>query len=102
MPQVPLPYPADIMIRERAILINVEAIRMIITKDLVPTSHAPKRMHAGPVSHIGVSSCRVLCGSEHKQGRCLLPLRQWCSASLTRPTTRGPCAGSFQPRRTTS
>lgn len=38
MLQVPLPYPADIMIRERAILINIEAIRMIITKDLVPAN----------------------------------------------------------------
>lgn len=48
MPQVPLPYPADIMIRERAILINVEAIRMIITKDLVQTLPLPACLRAMP------------------------------------------------------
>ena len=34
-PQVPIPYPSDIMVRERTILINLEAIRLIITKDQV-------------------------------------------------------------------
>ncbi|KAK9908365.1 hypothetical protein WJX75_006762 [Coccomyxa subellipsoidea] len=32
-PLVPLPYPIDIMVREKAILLNLEAIRMVIQKD---------------------------------------------------------------------
>ncbi len=33
--QVPVPYPIDIMVREKAILLNLEAIRMVILKDQV-------------------------------------------------------------------
>lgn len=34
-PLVPVPYPIDIMVREKAILLNLEAIRMVIQKDKV-------------------------------------------------------------------
>lgn len=33
--QVPIPYPIDIMVREKAIVLNLESIRMIITQDQV-------------------------------------------------------------------
>lgn len=40
-PLVPLPYPIDIMVREKAILLNLEAIRMVIQKDNVRRQAQP-------------------------------------------------------------
>ncbi len=34
-PLIPIQYPIDIMVREKAILLNLEAIRMVIQKDNV-------------------------------------------------------------------
>lgn len=46
-PLVPLPYPIDIMVREKAILLNLEAIRMVIQKDNVRRQAQPSREAQG-------------------------------------------------------
>ena len=37
--QIPTPSPSSIFIRENAIIFNIEALRMIITKDEVGAAH---------------------------------------------------------------
>ena len=52
--QVPIPYPSDIMVRERSMLINLEAIRLIITKDQVlgrECPHPPSCMRTSQRKH---------------------------------------------------
>ena len=39
--QVPMPYPSAIFIREHAIIVNLESIKMLICKDQVRTLCCP-------------------------------------------------------------
>lgn len=40
-PTAPIPYPSSIFIRERALVVNIESVRMIISKDEVYVSSIP-------------------------------------------------------------
>ena len=57
MAQIPTPSPSSVFIRENAIIFNIEALRMIITKDEVgarqlPISATDAHIHQGTCCHI--------------------------------------------------
>ena len=68
-PQVPIPYPSDIMVRERTILINLEAIRLIITKDQV-------RQQAAAQSDRSTGMHRGGCMADARQLPCCMHVLQ--------------------------
>ena len=43
--QAPIPYPTAIFIREKAIIVNVESIRMIICADQILVLSVPDPLH---------------------------------------------------------
>ena len=69
MAQIPTPSPSSVFIRENAIIFNIEALRMIITKDEVGAiqphiSAAHTDIHPGTSCHINLEpSARALTAS---------------------------------------